>query len=684
MNFFAELKRRNVYRVGIAYAVVAWLLLQLASILLPTFESPPWVMKVFVTAIAFGFPVALILAWAFELTPEGVKRTEEVAPDKSIAPSTGRKLMTLIVVVALIAAGLLAVQFFGRGKRDHSDAVSYKTDAQQSAPSVASSPAIPAKSIAVLPFASLSEDKTNSYFADGIQDEILTRLSKIGELKVISRTSTQQYQSKPGNLSEIAKQLRVAHILEGSVQKSGESVRVNVQLIKAEGDSHLWAETYDRKLTDIFAVESEVAQRIAASLEARLSGREQEELANVPTKNSQAYDEYLRGLTLLNKQGFEPIDEAALHLRKAVELDPQYAQAWAQLAVAESERYGYDHTPPQLERARRAGETAVRLQPDLAEVHAGLSAYLYYCLGDFDGALRELEEARKRAPNDATTLFYMGLVTRRKGKLDEAIALQKQATVFDPRNSDMWVNLGRSYRGKRDFKTAREMFDRAIAIAPDEIDIVGMKAGTYTAEGNLDAAEELLRGRKIDGFGEAFGEQLNLLVCRRRFDDAITLLSQLGEAPAVKAIPVLIAGLKGQIGALKIAGGRLAEAWPLLEEARRELLTVRAQGNASMDIGDTLILLDAFLGDAPQLDREADTLLSQTKSDRWRYPRSEQNIATGYAVTGAADRAVPILARLLSTDYDSAITRANLRLHPLWDRIRKDPGFQKLCEERQP
>ena len=669
MNFFSELKRRNVYKIAVAYAVVAWLLIQAASILFPTFEAPAWVMKVFVTAVLLGFPIALILAWAFELTPEGIKRSEDVSPNESIAPQTGRKLTAIIIVIILLAAGLGAFQLLR--SRD-----------QATAPRTSAPPA--SKSIAVLPFASLSEDKANAYFADGIQDEILTRLSKIAELKVISRTSTQQYQSKPGNLAEIAKQLGVAHILEGSVQKAGESVRVNVQLIKAEGDSHLWAETYDRKLTDIFAVESEVAQRIAASLEARLSGREQKEIANVPTKNSQAYDEYLRGLTLLNKQGSEPIDEAVQHLRKAVELDPQYAQAWAQLAVAESERYNYDRTPAQLEQARRAGETAVRLQPDLAEVHAGLSTYYYYGLGDFDGALRELEEARKLAPNDATTLFYMGLVTRRQGKLDEAIALQRQATVFDPRNSDMWVNLGRSYRGKRDFKTAREMFDRAIAIAPDEIDIVGMKAETYTAEGNLEAADELLRDRKIDGFGDAVGEQLNLLVCRRRFDDATTLLSQLGETSAVNAVPALAAGVKGQVGALKMAAGRLAEARPLLEEARRELLAVRAQGNANIDIGDNLILLNAFLGDVNQLEREADALMTQTKYDRWRYPRSEQTIATGYAIIGAADRAVPILTRLLSVDYDFAITRANLRLHPLWDRIRNDPGFQKLCEDSQP
>ena len=673
-SLFAELKRRNVYKVAVAYAIVAWLLIQAASILFPTFEAPPWVMKVFIAAIVAGFPVALIFAWAFELTPDGIKRTDEVPANESIANKTGHKLLAVVVALAVVAAGLLVFQLTRRS----SPGVLPTAAPVTAAPAATTTPATPLKSIAVLPFASLSEDKANAYFADGIQDEILTRLSKIAELKVISRTSTQQYQSKPGNLSEIAKQLGVAHILEGSVQKSGESVRVNVQLIKAEGDSHLWAETYDRKLTDIFAVESEVAQRIASSLEARLSGREQEQIANVPTQNPQAYDAYLRGLALLNKQGLDAVEKATGYLRKAVELDPQYAQAWAQLAAAESQKYLYEHTATQLERARHAAETAVRLQPELAEVHAGASTYYYYCLGDFDRALLELEEARKRSPNDANAIFYSGLVKRRQGKLDEAIELQKKATLFDPRNSDMWVNLGRSYRGKRDFKIAREMLDRAIAIAPDEIDIVGMKAGTYFAEGNLEAAAELLRGRKTEGLGDAFQAELTLLVWRRQFGEAVSRLADFSKtAPA--GSPLLAAILKGILGRLQIAAGHAAEGRSLLEVARRELLALRAGGNTTIDIADALIADNAFLGDQPALAREAEALLNETKNDLWRSPVSEEIVAVGYAVLGDSDRAVPLIAHVLSLDYENALTRAALRQDPVWDRIRNDPRFQKLA-----
>ena len=283
-NFLAELKRRNVYKVAVAYAVVMWLLIQAASIVFPAFEAPAWVMKVVIALVALGFPVALILAWAVELTPEGMKRTENVGPNEFIPQWSARKFAALIVSLAVIAAGLLLFQLF-----------------RSKSASPAGAAPTPEKSIAVLPFENRSEDKANAYFADGIQDEILTRLSKIADLKVISRTSTQHYKSAPENLREIARQLGVAHILEGSVQKSGDAVRVNVQLIKAANDSHLWADTFDRKLTDIFSVESEIAKAIADQLRAKLTGPEEQVIAAKPTDNPEAYDAYLRGLAFANE-----------------------------------------------------------------------------------------------------------------------------------------------------------------------------------------------------------------------------------------------------------------------------------------------------------------------------------------------------------------------------------------------
>nr|MBA3883562.1 hypothetical protein [Chthoniobacterales bacterium] len=373
-NLSNELKRRSVYKVAVAYGVVAWFLIQVSDIVFPRLHLPDWAVTLVIVMLMLGFPVALLLAWAFELTPEGVKRTEEVVPHESLRPRTGRRIVVGVGLIAAVALGLLLVQLF-QTKPGTGQAVS---------PAAAGLGSIPEKSIAVLPFDSLSEDKANTYFAIGVQDEILTRLAKVAELKVISRTSTQQYQSKPGSVAEIAKQLGVAYILEGSVQKAGESVRVNVQLIKAETDAHLWAETYDRKLSEIFQVQTEIALRIASALEAKLTGREQRDIATVGTTNAQAYDAYLRGLTFDTSQSGEETRVALESFRRAVELDPNFAVAWAALANRESFNYFGNRTPEQLARAQHAMEMAVKLQPDASESYAAAGSFYYYCPLDFD------------------------------------------------------------------------------------------------------------------------------------------------------------------------------------------------------------------------------------------------------------------------------------------------------------
>src|ERR1700736_6676775 len=300
-NFFAELKRRNVYKVAVAYAVVAWLLIQAASIFFPAFDAPPWVMKIFILVIIFGFPVALIFSWAFEITPEGIKLESEIAPNKSIARRTGRKIVAVTIALAVVAAGLFVYQLV-RSKSDSSESPATATIAN--------------KSIAVLPFDNLSRDPDNAYFCEGWTDEILTRLAKVADLKVISRTSTQRFKSAPADLREIAKQLGVAHILEGSVQKAGDSVRVNVQLINALTDAHLWADTYDRKLTDIFAVESEIAKTIAETLQAKITGSEKNSIAKAPTANPEAYELYLKGRFFWNKRTGDDLRKSIEYLKQ--------------------------------------------------------------------------------------------------------------------------------------------------------------------------------------------------------------------------------------------------------------------------------------------------------------------------------------------------------------------------------
>jgi len=663
-NFFAELKRRNVYKVAVAYGVVAWLLIQAASILFPTFEAPSWVMKVFVTIVFLGFPIALVLAWAFELTPEGIRRTEDVGPTESITRRTGRKVTALIVIVAVVAAALLAFQFL-RTKRAPS--------AAEKTPPGATAGAIPLKSIAVLPFASLSEDKANEYFASGIQDEILTRLAKIADLKVISRTSTQQYQSKPGNVPEIAKQLGVAHILEGSVQKVGDAVRVNVQLIKAEGDSHLWADTYDRKLTDIFAVESEVAQRIATSLEAKLTGREKEAIGYVGTKIPAAYDAYLRGIALRNINLPEAQNRLLEFCRQAVALDPNYAAAWAEIAFAEGLKFiEGERTEAQRARTQEAAENALRLDPEHGLGHAAMGMYRYYCLQEYDEALVHLQQAREQAPNDAIIIQAIGLVKRRQGKLEESIALQLQAARLDPLNQDIWRNIGFTYRGMRNLVEARAMFDRALAIAPDDRQILARRAEIYVAEGDLATATRLYAELP------AFMGAVYVLVLERRYDDAIARVS--ADLEKEKSPSLLeLAFAHFTLGSLHLKAGRKAEGEPLLVQAEGELKALQDQGNSDPDVVGHLIELHALRGRRREVDRLAPELIASQAKDRWWGPFAEQTVARVYAHLGDTERAIALLEKLQEKPSAGAWTPAMLRLDPVWDPIRNDPRFQKLA-----
>ena len=377
--------------------------------------------------------MAVILAWAFELTPEGIKREEDVDLGSSITRKTGRKLDFFIIAVLVLVIGLLLFQ------RLHHNVP----------PAVSSSPE---KSIAVLPFENLSRDPDNAYFAEGIQEEILTRLARIADLKVISRTSTQRYQSKPGNLAEIAKQLGVANILEGSVQKAADQVRVNVQLVNAQTDSHLWAETYDRKLTDIFGVESEIAKGIAESLQAKLTGREEQALAVKPTNNPEAYDAYLRGLAFEASYSTyvlpEAVEKAIDSYERAVELDPNFALAWARLSRADALLYFNRHDPTSAARgdaAKRALENAEKLKPNSPETLLALGYYQFWVLRDYGLAKTTFGRVSKMLPGSSEVREALGRVTRREGNWDESLAYFEQGLVLDPRNVELLMDAGDTY-----------------------------------------------------------------------------------------------------------------------------------------------------------------------------------------------------------------------------------------------
>src|SRR5205809_468862 len=415
INFFAELKRRNVYKVAIAYAVVSWLLIQAASIFLPAFDAPSWVMKIFIIVIIFGFPVALIFSWAFEITPEGLKRESEIEPNKSITRRTGRKIVALTIAVAVVAAGLFVFQFI-RARSTSSSAATIMN-----------------KSIAVLPFDNLSRDPDNAYFTEGVQDEILTRLAKVADLKVISRTSTQHFKSAPENLPQIAKQLGVTNILEGSVQKANDQVRVNVQLINAMTDAHLWADTFDRKLTDIFAVESEIAKTIAETLQAKITGSEKNSIAKAPTGNPEAYELYLKGRFFWNKRSGVDLRKAIEFFHREIAKDPNYALAYAGLADSYLllPNYGGAPTADVIPPARAAVTKALELDDSLAEAHASLGLLDTLDLR-LERAITHFARAIQLKPNYATAHHWLGLGHLSLGHFDQAIAEAKRATELDP------------------------------------------------------------------------------------------------------------------------------------------------------------------------------------------------------------------------------------------------------------
>src|SRR5438552_2482065 len=668
-NFFAELKRRNVYKVAVAYAVVAWLLIQAASILFPTFEAPGWMMKVFVAIVAAGFPIALILAWAFELTPEGLKRTEFT--DELPRKSGGRRGWIYLVIIA----GAISVSLFFLGRYTASRGTgAWQTESFE-------------KSIAVLPFENLSDDKTNAYFATGIQDEIMTRLAKIADLKVISRTSTQQYQSKPGNLSQIAKQLGVAHVLEGSVQKVGDQVRVNVQLIRADHDSHLWAETYDRKLTDIFGVEGDIAKSIAQALQAKLSGHEEQAFGAKPTSNPEAYDAYLRGLAAEGEsiRSVYPIQKAISFYKRAVHLDPNFALAWSKLSGAHSSLY--PSFGDSTEAAKRALEAAQKLQPDSPETLLALAQYQYFELHDYDAARTTFLRGGKMLPGSSEIPAALGQIARRQGNWDKAVAYYNQALLLDPRNVELLTEAADNFDDLRRFDDALKLYDRALDIRPNDLDLLASKAAIYQAPGNLAGAATCLR--EVEGLTpsyEAVAQKGQQLIFERNYRGAVELLEtrfaqfQFGSELELGIFQEFLASSR-------LLAGDIRGAKPSAEQARN-ILEVICKNQPDNDF-PAIFLSRAYaiLGEKDSAYKEAERVSALLQNDTMRRPSAEENIALIEASFGNNARAISIIAHLLQIPYQSSLyatplTPALLRLDPTWDALRSDSTFQKLCQDK--
>ncbi len=602
-------------------------------------------------------------------------------------PRRPRSLLVLALVVGALAIVISSLTFFQR--------VSLRTTSS-TPPEEAGSKGtvlIPEKSIAILPFGNLSGDKANAYFADGIHDEILMRLSKIADLKVISRTSTQHYKSAPENLPEIAKQLGVAHILEGRVQKSGDAVRVNVQLIRAANDSQLWADTFDRKLTDIFSVESDVAKAIADQLQAKLTGQEEQVIAAKPTDNSEAYDAYLRGLVYTLKTGNNPANALAAqkYLREAVRLDPKFALAWALLSNVDAHGYLVGSLQPTVtlrEEARQAAETAFTLQSNLGEAILAKGYYHYACLMDYDAALRYFEQARQFLPNSSQIPESLAYVARRQGEWGRSEFYFDEAERLDPHNVRLLTNHAFSYTVLRRFPEALRKFDQVLDITPDDVDTLAFKAAIAQAEGDLPRAAALLAPlRPKADHTSALETQIYQAILERRPAQIISRLKEILAKPD-PALGYHNGGLRFWLGWAQDVAGDHASAQESWRQARRELEPFLKEQPENYNLIGDLALTNMGLGDkaAALALSERGIAALPIEKDVVNGAGPIETLARVAAQMGEPDRAIAALQQVLSIPGTGALekyvplTPALLRLDPMFDPLRNDPRFKKLVD----
>ena len=668
-SFLAELQRRHVYKVGAMYCVAGWLLVQVATQVFPFFDVSNAAVRWVVIGVIAGLVPVLVLAWLFDITPQGIVRTADLPATAAESPvmvqqrrGMERKLNYLLGTLLLAALGYEA--------------------AQRLAPHRAAADADGGdKSIAVLPFENLSDDKANAYFAVGMQDEILTRLAKIGALKVISRTSTQEYAAHPGNLPEIAAKLGVANILEGSVEKVGGKVRIDVQLIRARDDTHLWAEIYDRNADDILGVQGEVAAAIAEAMNARISGTEMQALVQKPTLNPAAYEEYLRALATESKMLLTPssLEARITAYRKAVELDPGFAAAWARLARAQTARYFFqDHKPEVLAEAREALDHAERLAPDASETLAARANYLYSGLQDYDAAADVFSKALRASPNSGDLLSELAHVRRRQGHWQDALKLETQAAELDPQNSSIWINLAASQRALGQHEQAQQSLDRAIAVAPDDPFALAQKTFALQLDGALDAAAADAERLPLET------DDLMVLQARlyqwqlqRSWTRGIAELRQVLQQPTTQH-PTVTAYVLLRLGAEEMLSGQSAAGRRDLGEARDIYRSLLNHGDDNPDNIENVSDAESRLGETQAAIRDADLAVAACAHDAFSLPEMIVNQALVRMRAGETAQAVALLRQALALPVVFEPTLAQLRLDPEFDPLRQDPAFQQL------
>jgi TolB-like protein/Tfp pilus assembly protein PilF len=664
-GFFEELRRRKVYRVAAAYIIAAGFIIQIASAVFPAWELPNWSQRLLIVLILSGFPIALIFAWIFDLTPSGIERTSKVEAQTQAPPSHRRRNLILLAVVGLVisfAAGFFILPRASARKLD--------------------------KSIAVLPFENLSDDKENAFFADGIQDDILTNLSKIGELKVISRTSVMPYRGKATNVRDIGKQLGVSNILEGSVRRSGNKVRVNVQLIDANSDEHIWASDYDRDVTDVFAIQTDLAQKITDALQAKLSPAEKSRMERKPTENGEAYLAFVQAHNLANAvEEFEKLKQSEQLYARAIQLDPTFALAIARYSLLESWIvHTFERTTERREKARSLAQQALQLQPDLPEAHLAMGFSLYYGDNDFEAALKEFEIAQRGLPNEAECYLALGAIQRRLGKWQESTDSLEKAVSLNPKDGWVFQNLALNYQMLRNFDAANKTIDRGLQVNPDSLGLWETKSKLAFAEnGDLSVSEQAFEAAKsipmnAENKLRIASSRAEVFLLERKYQEGLREAEKVSD-DLLAGIPAALCGKYYLVGFARKSLHDEIGARTALLKAKDLLEGQLKQSPDSPDLRIQLAKVLAYLGekDAALTEaRHAAEILPESK-DAFGGPEITAGVAEVCGIVGENGRAVELLDGLLGRP--SGVTVPILKLSPAWDSLRGDPRFQALLDK---
>jgi TolB-like protein/Tfp pilus assembly protein PilF len=671
-KFFSELKRRNVYKVAVAYIVGGWALSQGIAQVLPVFDVPNWVTRLLVLVIVVGFPIALIFAWAYEITPEGVKRDEDVARHKP------HVVHGPWVYVVLIAAAFSAGLFF-LGRYTAPNRVASTDDT---------------RSIAVLPFATLSDDRDDAYFAEGVQDQILSNLAKVSDLKVISHTSVSQYNTRAGrNVREIGKQLGVAYIIEGSVQRARDRLRINAQLIDARTDAHVWAETYDRTAADLFAIQSELAQKIVAQLKAKLSPEQKAEIEERPTQDLDAFELYIGAKAIvdsyINATDVRSALLAALKaLDQATQRDPNFVAAYCLAARANSLLFFFDldPMPERASLAEAAVNTALRLRPDSAEAHFARADFLFRCRRDYDRALEELAIARRGLPNSSPFFILSGYINRRRNHFPEGERDFATAFAIDPRNPNAYNLLADTYVLERRYSEAITVYDNVLAAGETGAIVHFRRASCFfSGFGDSESLRDILTEFPEMEFA---GAQTPARVLMAMLDrDYAKAEKSLADSPLKSFQDTDLSfyfpksWYEGMIARAKGDSAKATTAFRECREILAQRLVVKPEHARTIAV---LAQVDANLGKKDLAIQEAQHAIELMPISKDLYDGALvlEGLAEVYAWSGDRDRAIEVVQKLVTmpgyTNY------GRLKLHPLWAPLRGDPRFDKIVASLAP